>query len=264
MNKNITIGIGFILVAIIAYQGYLLYQKGHPDAKLPSFTKEIKKDEPQINISVGSKNHQKTTRSNNTNIQAKATPNNNQITSNLTPKERMELDKQRIQHSLQDLIKSIFASKEVQDGLKEFKTQAEIGFKELQKELNELPKQLDNLSAQVGDDPFLSELFTGLKNIQASQFEDRGDYYYKELKLPDGKDSKVDISSDNGFLTITVSSKKSSTKTTKNGQISQSSSSNFKTIMALPNDALVEKIDTEYKDGVLQIKIPKVQVKGSV
>jgi HSP20 family molecular chaperone IbpA len=244
-NKNITLGIGFILVAIIAYQGYLLYQKENPTSQIATKTKIIKKDEPEVTINIASK---KTARNSTT----------NQLSS-LTQQDRSNLDQKRIEDSIQDLFKSIFASKDVQDGLSEFKAQAQTGLAEIQKELENLPKQLDNLSNQMKDDPFLSQLFEGLKGISGSRLEDRGDHYYTQIKLVDGKNSKIDISTNDNLLTISVGKKEQKTTKSANGTITQQSFSNSKNIIALPQDALVEKLQTNYKDDILEITIPKIK-----
>jgi HSP20 family molecular chaperone IbpA len=244
-NKNITLGIGFILVAIIAYQGYLLYQKENPTTQKVTKKEIIKKDEPEINIKIGS---------------AKSPRNNPaQHLSNLSEDERIKLDQKRIEESIQDLFKTIFASKEVQDGLREFKAQAQTGLQELQKELQNLPKQLDQLSNQMQDDPFLSQLFEGLKGISGSSLEDRGDYYYTQIKLVDGKNSKIDISTNDNLLTISIGKKEQKTTKSKNGTITQTSLSSSKNIIALPQDALIEKLQTNYKDDILEITIPKIK-----
>jgi len=249
-NKNITLGIGFILVAIIAYQGYLLYQKENPtkETVTTTTTKIVKKDEPEVNINIGTA---KTSRNSTT----------NQV-SNLSQQERTDLDQKRIEDSIQDLFKSIFASKDVQDGLSEFKAQAQSGFAQIQKELENLPQQLDNLSNQMQGDPFLGQLFEGLKGLQGTSLEDKGSHYYTQIKLPDGKNSKIDISTNDNFLTISVGTKEQKTTKSQNSTITQLSSSSSKNIIALPADALVEKLQTTYKDDILEITIPKIKASG--
>jgi HSP20 family molecular chaperone IbpA len=241
-NKNIILSIGFILLLVIAYQAYLLYQVNHPISNEKIKEIKMKNDEPQVTLNIG-KTSSKNTRS----------------ISTLTQEQQIELDQKRIENSIQDLFKSIFASKEVQDGLTQFKAQAQMGLQELQKELQNLPKELDKLSLEMKDDPILSQLFQSLKGIKGGVFEDRGDYYFTKITLVDGKNSKVDISTDEHFLTILITNKKNQIKKMNNSTISQSSSSSSKNIIALPNDALVEKLQTKYENGILEITIPKIK-----
>ena len=248
MNKNITLGIGFILVAIIAYQGYLLSQKG--DLKKDIVTaKESKNDTQKPKININFKNQQ---------------TNQKQI-QNQNPSNSFALnptDKERIEKSFKDLINSIFASKEVQESLKEFKAQATMGIQELQKEIQNLPKQLDNLSSQLKDDPLLGELFQNLKSFDTKSFEDNGKEYITTIETP--KDAKIDIDVENDMLTISISKTQNTLKKTQNSTIKSSQTQNSQIVIPIPSDTLVEKMKTEYKNGKLTIKIPKIGKKSSI
>ena len=237
MNKNLVIGIGFILVGIIAYQGYLLYKKDHPDFKINSIAKKTEVDEPKISVHIAP--------------QKSSHPTSNQNMQTPSSQSNLSSDEERIKKSFENLLQSIFSSKEVQEGLAEFKSQAQEGFKQLQKELQNLPKQLDNLSNELKDDPIFSQLFENIKNITASKLEDRGDYYYTKLTLPNPKNSKVDINADERFLTIKISQKRESNSTI--------STKETKTLISIPDDALVQKLQSSYKNGIIEIKIPKIK-----
>jgi HSP20 family molecular chaperone IbpA len=239
MNKNLTIGIGFVLVGIIAYQGYLLYKKDHPNFQITNAVSKKAVDEPKISVHIEPK------KSINQTPKQNSTPQISNSQSNLNS------DEERIKKSFQNLLQSIFASKEVQEGLAEFKSQAQEGFKQMQKELQNLPKQLDNISSELKDDPIFSQFFDNIKNITASKLEDKGDYYYTKLTLPDPKNSKVDINADDKFLTIKISQKTESNSTI--------STKETKTLISIPNDALVQKLQSSYKNGIIEIKIPKIK-----
>jgi len=237
MNKNLVIGIGFILVGIIAYQGYLLYKKDHPNFQISSIAKEAKVDEPKISVHITPQKG------------SNPTPNQNMQTP--SPQSNLSSDEEKIKKSFENLLQSIFNSKEVQEGLAEFKTQAQEGFKQLQKELQNLPKQLDNLSNELKDDPIFSQLFENIKNISASKLEDKGSYYYTKIKLANPKNSKVDINADDKFLTIKISQSIES-----NGTISTKEE---KRLISIPDDAFIQKLQSSYKNGLLEIKIPKIK-----
>ena len=248
MNKNIILGVGFILLAIIAYQGYLLSHKDAPSTNEVIEKKIVKKDAPEININIDKSAPTKEART--------KSPNKTE----LTPEEQKKIDEERIQKSIQDVFKSIFASKEVQDGLTQFREQAQEGVKQLQKELQELPKKIEGLQSELKDDPFFSQILGQLKGFGAQQFEDRNDHYFLSQTIPGGKNSKVDIQIKGRFLTIMVEAKnshKSQTTQITSEQLHQS-------IIMIPADALVEKLQTHYKDGLLEITIPKVKAKTSL
>ncbi|RUM67203.1 MAG: hypothetical protein DSZ06_01715 [Sulfurospirillum sp.] len=244
MNKNLVIGIGFILVGIIAYQGYLLYKKDHPDLEISSIEKKTEVQKPKISVNIAPKKSPHPT--SNQNIQTSS------LQSNLSS------DEEKIKKSFENLLQSIFSSKEVQEGLAEFKIQAQEGFKQLQKELQNLPKQLDNLSNELKDDPIFSQFFQNIKNLTAKELEDKGDYYYTKFTLLDPKNSEVNIDADEKFLNISITTKIKQ-QIEINGTITtKESTQQTKTIISIPKDALVEKLQTSYKNGLLEIKIPKI------
>jgi len=255
MNKNIVLGIGFILLAIIGYQGYLLSQKDTPRDKKVIEKKIVKKDAPEININIDKTPPAKTSRAANPQIPA---------SSHLTEEQRRIQDQENIEKSIQNVFKSIFASKEVQDGLQQFKQQAQQGVQELQKELEQLPSKIDSLQSQLKDDPFFSQILGQLKGFGGKQLEDKGDYYYLKTPVIGGKDSKIDIQTKGNFLTIMIEDKKSKTSTANHTTTSQSTSSSSKNVLLLPADALVEKLQTHYENGILEITIPKLTPKASL
>ncbi len=254
MNKNAILGIGFVLLAIIGYQGYLLSQKDTPQEDAVIEKKIVKKNAPEITINIDKTKNEKQVRT------ATQAP----TVSKLTDDERRLQDQENIEKSIQDVFKSIFASKEVQDGLQQFKQQAEQGMKELQHELENLPSKIDSLQSELKDDPFFSQILGQLKGFSGKQLEDKGDYYYLKTTVVGGKESKVDIQTKGNFLTIMISAKEDKTTTKDNTTMHQSSSQSSKNVLLLPADALVEKLQTHYENGILEITIPKLTAKTSL
>lgn len=250
MNKNIILAIGFVLLAIIGYQGYLLSQQNTPTTDSIIEKKIIKKDAPEITINIDKRQNEKALRA--------------PQVSNLTEQERHIQDQKNIEQSIQDVFKSIFASKEVQDGLHQFKQQAQQGMLELQKELEALPSKIDNLQSEFRNDPFFSQVLGQLKGFGGKQLEDKGNYYYMKTTVLGGEQSKVDIQTQGNFLTIMISAKSSQTNTNNGATTTQSSSQNSKNVILLPADALVEKLQTNYENGILEITIPKLTAKTSL
>ncbi len=255
MNKNIILGVGFILLAIIGYQGYLLSQKDiSTDDKIIE-KKIVKKDAPEITINIDKTPQPKTARSTTTT----QSPNSTQ----LTQEQRRIQDQENIEKSIQNVFKSIFASQEVQEGLQQFKQQAQQGMQELQKELESLPSKIENLQSQLKDDPFFSQILGQLKGFGGKQFEDKGDYYYFKTAVIGGKEAKIDIHTEGNFLTIMIEDKKETT-TNNNQTVSQSRHNRSKNVLLLPADALVQKLQTHYNNGLLEVTIPKITPKASL
>ncbi len=259
MKKSVVLTIGFILVAIIAYQAYLLYHKDHPDASLLP-TLNTQANQPQITVQVTPPPKQ---------VQqpvATSTPHTSSpLPSNLTPDPQVNEKLQKVQKDMQDLFTSILSTKEVQEGLSEFKEQVQEGLKQMQKEIQTLPQQLDNLTQQMQGDPFFGEIFQNLKAITAESFKDRGDYYLAAIPLKEGKHAKVDIKRQDHFLSIAISSKHQSQTQHANTTIHTQSSQSNRILLHIPKDAQIEKLQTDYeeKNATLFIKIPKIHNQGN-
>lgn len=73
--------------------------------------------------------------------------------------------------------------------------------------------------------------------------------YYIEVRAPGVEKENIDLASENGFLTITVESKR------ENDEETNKVSRRFQ----LSKDADAEKISAAYKNGVLSIHIPKAE-----
>jgi len=248
MNKNITLGIGFILVAIIAYQGYLLSQKDKTALNSNSVNKVVNEDKkPQIDITFNNQQQK-------TNIKQ----NQNSINSFKIDKD----DQEKIMANFKNLINSIFASKDVQNALTQFKSQATMGIKELQKELQNLPKQLDNLSTELSNDPFFGEVLKNLKMIDTKSFKEENGRYITTLDIP--KDAKVKIDVNDNLLTITSTKTTKTINSSQNKTIQSNSTQSSQIALSIPHDSLVEKLKTEYKNGKLMIIIPKIGKKSSI
>ena len=253
-NQKLILAVGFALLGVIGYQGYLLQQKDAPNTETIIEKKIVKKDAPEININID-----KTPPTPTSQAQTQTSP-----PTNLTPEERHIQDKKNIEKSIQDVFRNIFASKEVQDGLSQFKQQAQVGMLELQKELENLPSKIDKMQNELKDDPFFSQVLGQLKGFGGKQLEDKGDHYYLKTEVLGGKESKIDIQTKGHFLTIMIEAKDKQTTTNANGTMQQSSSQSSSTSLMIPSDALVEKLQTNYENGILEITIPKITPKASL
>ena len=242
MNKNIIITIGFILVAIIGYQAYLL-NKSSDNPLL-----EIKKEQPEITVDIEKKP-----------IEQKTKELNQPLAQNkLDPQEMF--DEELIKEDLNRLFKNIFGNPKLQegikDGLKEMEQQLQLGLKEMEKGFGNLTQELDKLSK---NDPFFKDLFSTLSNTNRLKFTDRGDDYYLLLNIPGGADSKIDIKTKDNILTLTITQKIIQNIQNQNSTIKSESLKQHQNILLIPDDAFIDKLDTKFKDNVLEIIVPKVK-----
>lgn len=243
MNKNIIIVIGFVLVAIIGYQAYLLNK--------PSDTQTIKteKEQPNITIEIEKKSIEEEVKELNTPHQTQ-----NQI------KPEDMFNEEQIKEDLNRLFANIFGNQKLQEGIKEgmkeMQEQLQKGLKEMEKGLGDLSSEFEKLSK---NDPFFKDLFDNFAQTNRLQFTDRGDDYYLELNIPGGDESKIDIKTKGNLLTLTITQKTITKQQNQNSTIKSESLQKHQNILLIPDDAFIDKLETNYKDGILEITIPKIE-----
>jgi len=156
-----------------------------------------------------------------------------------------------IKEDFQKIFKDVFGNKEVKDGIKqsvnEFKKGLNQAITELQKQLKDMDKDSGNIFNDI-----IKEFGVG----KYESFHDMGDYYQYIVDV-DGSKARVDINAKNGYLYIDITSKQ--VKKVQNSVLKKQSKKSY--IIKLPNNGLVEKIKSEYKDKKLYITIPKVKAK---
>jgi HSP20 family protein len=86
--------------------------------------------------------------------------------------------------------------------------------------------------------------------------EDEKEYLIK-AELPGLKKEDVKVTIDNGMLTITGERKVEKEEKNKKFHRVERSYGTFLRRFALPETAFAEKVNAEFKDGVLQVRLPK-------
>lgn len=242
MNKNIVIAIGFLLVAVIGYQAYLLKQKSDsPEVKQPEITLNIEKKSVEEKVK-----------------ELNNPSNESQMQNNLNADEMF--DEELIKKDLNKLFADIFGNPKLQEGIKEGMEQMRKG---LQEGLQEMQQNLGNLTTEFDklaqNDPFFKELFQGTVHANRLQFTDRGDDYYLKLDIPGGDESKIDITTKGNLLSLTISQKIIQETQNQNSTIKQESLKQHQNVILIPDDAFIDHLKTDYKEGVLEITLPKVK-----
>lgn len=89
------------------------------------------------------------------------------------------------------------------------------------------------------------------------------DSYMIKADLPGVKKEDLDVSMENGLLT--VSAKRSSDEEHDNGKyhVHERSSGEFKRKFSIPESVKAEEIKAEFKNGVLELVIPKTEKEES-
>jgi HSP20 family molecular chaperone IbpA len=94
--------------------------------------------------------------------------------------------------------------------------------------------------------------------VLSSGFKDKGDHYELTLKVGDLKNSKINITSENGMLTVEVAENRKVEKQQGNyGKIISYTNSSSVQSFTLPGDADAAEIKAEQKDNDIIITVPK-------
>ena len=94
--------------------------------------------------------------------------------------------------------------------------------------------------------------------VFSSGFKDKGNYYELKIKVNNLKNSKVNITSENGMLTVEVTEHKKVEKTTGNyGKIISYTNSSSVQSFTLPTDADASNIKATQSGNEITIKVPK-------
>ena len=87
--------------------------------------------------------------------------------------------------------------------------------------------------------------------------------YHLEVEIPGIDRNNIDVSSENNILTITGKKEVKSEHKERNYYTQERSYGTFKRSITLPSNIAEEGIDANFKDGVLEITIPKKEQKNA-
>lgn len=91
-----------------------------------------------------------------------------------------------------------------------------------------------------------------------AKIEETDKHYIVKMYLPEMEEEKINVEIEEDSLIISGNHEASQTKTSKNGFYKKEQHfGSFKKIIPIPQDIKVDKVITEYNDGLLIVKIPK-------
>ncbi len=136
------------------------------------------------------------------------------------------------------------------------------------REMRRMQQQMDAMFQNFGQNfqaPALMQTprLIHSSGVLSSGFQDKGDHYELKIRISNLKNSKVDITSENGMLTVTSQSQNKQEQTKGNyGKVISFSSSSSTESFTLPPDADAATIKAEQKDNTITITLKKK--KGAV
>lgn len=132
--------------------------------------------------------------------------------------------------------------------------------------MNLVKRTPDNWLPSILDDMFKPDWFGGTTNVNrigmsvpAVNIQENEDNFIVEVAAPGKSREDFKLELDNDVLSISSEEKKENETAEKNGNFTRRefSYSTFKRAFTLPESVDSEKIAATYKDGVLEINLPK-------
>ncbi len=244
MNKNLIALIGIVLVAIIAWQAYML---GKKEAASAPQSPKVVKNEPKITVEI--EKEQPVTQQ----PPAKMATEPNATAANAKALE------EKVREDFSQLIKDIFGNPQVkaqiQQNIQQMQQELSQGMNEFQKAIVEMTAQLQQASRE---DPLLKELFQNFPMPKALEFAQKGNLYVLDIDVPDNNKSTVDVKVKKGFLIVRINEVTKESHE-ENGVVVEKELVHKKQVLVrVPDDAMIEKLQTKYTKGKLEIIVPKL------
>lgn len=125
------------------------------------------------------------------------------------------------------------------------------------REIDTLQRQMNRLFDELM--PTVREAGNGIAFVPAAELEETPDAIHLKLEVPgmDAKDLDVQVSADSVSIT---GERKSETKTEEKGMTrTEFRYGKFQRVIPLPARVQNNKVQAEYKDGILKLNLPKAE-----
>jgi HSP20 family protein len=130
-------------------------------------------------------------------------------------------------------------------------------FEEIQKMQQEMGKIFERFHQKMMKEDMFSKFTFSFPSIPAMDLIDEGDSYVLETDIPGVEKNKIDITVEDRVLKIEAETSKDKKEKGKGYLKQERFTSSYMRMITLPQDANANKFESEYKDGVLKITIPK-------
>ena len=127
----------------------------------------------------------------------------------------------------------------------------------LSKRIERMPSLFEDFLNKPIFDLFDSGLSSRLKNVPAVNISERKDDYLVSMAAPGLKKEDFKIAVEGNLLTISSEKEDKSEEKDETYTRQEYSYSSFERSFSLPDEVNKDKIDAHYKDGVLELVLPK-------
>ncbi len=130
-------------------------------------------------------------------------------------------------------------------------------FEEMQKMQKEMDGIFERFHQKMMKEESFSKFSFSVPTTPAMDLVDKGDSYVLQADIPGAEKSKIEITVKERVLKIEAEASKENKEENKGYLKQERFASSYMRIITLPEDANAEKLEHDYKDGVLKIIIPK-------
>ncbi|MBI4978956.1 MAG: Hsp20/alpha crystallin family protein [Spirochaetes bacterium] len=123
------------------------------------------------------------------------------------------------------------------------------------------PETVTNYLDSVFGDFFGRTRESAMTWTPAVEVKDKKDHYLIEAELPGVEEKDLDVAVKNGMLIISAERKSEKNEEENGRSYSERAYGKFSRSFTLPEDVAAEKIEAQYKDGMLRITVPKPEEK---
>lgn len=130
-------------------------------------------------------------------------------------------------------------------------------FEEMQKMQQEMDRIFDNFNQKMMKDDSFSKFATSFPTTPAVDLKDMGNKYLLKANIPGSDKNEINITTKNRVLKIEANTSKEKEEKRKDFLKQERFVGTYVRMITLPDDADADKLKSDYKNGVLEIIIPK-------
>lgn len=130
-------------------------------------------------------------------------------------------------------------------------------FEEILKMQKEMDSIFERFHQKMMKDDMFSKFTFSFPSTPAMDLVDKGDSYVLKADMPGAEKNKIDITVEDRVLKIEAETSKDKKEKGKGYLKQERFTSSYMRMITLPEDSNAKKFESEYKDGVLKVTIPK-------
>ncbi len=130
-------------------------------------------------------------------------------------------------------------------------------FEEMKKMQQEMDAIFERFHKRMLSEDLFSKFDSSFASTPAVDLKDVGDAYQLRANIPGSDENQIKVTTEKGMLKIEAKSTKAKEEKGKEFLKKERFVGSYMRMLSMPNDADMDKLKSNYKNGVLEITIPK-------